>query len=164
MAVARGSFVVEALELQAKRLSLVSVLLGLAKLDEHRWRYPESWSRDLCLATLQISDCDLKSTADLENWKLGMRLVLRQDVAAKEQEDKSESFISMGSIGAPVGVGKTIGLFVFTLFVSFVGGLCVSLWRTVSGSSPRRDKMAQAAGEIEGILNDMRIDLELDNV
>ena len=163
MSVARGSFVIEALEFQAKRLSLVSVLLGLAKLDEHRWRHPESWSRDLCLATLQIGDCDLKSTADLDNWKFGMRAALRQAILNKEQEDKSESFISMGSTGA-TPIGGTIGLFVFCLFMSFVGGLVVSLWRTVSGSSPQRDKMVQVAEEIEAILNNMHIDLELDHV
>jgi hypothetical protein len=144
------SFVLEALTAHGG-LQERSLLLGLARLDEHRRHNPDCWPPDLCSVARQLAGC-----GDLAAWKEDMRSALNQMIADKSEEDQSESLFSMGQWpGSPCSLGEALGYAVLIVVFSLLDGLGTLLWRRLSGSSPRRDKMARAATEIEAILAEM---------
>jgi hypothetical protein len=145
------SFVLEALTSWGKFRGR-GLLFGLARLDEHRRGNSDCWTPALCSVVSTA-----REDVDLAAWKLDVRSVLRRAISERREEDQKESVMAIdSSYGAmPHSFAEVLVNAVLMMVFSLLGGLGTLLWRRVSGSSPRRDKMARAAAEIEAILAEM---------
>lgn len=118
----------------------------------------DCWTAELRSVVSQLTAREgLDLDFDLAAWKLDVRSVLRQTISARHQEDQTENVMAIdSSYGAmPHSLAEVLVNAVLMIVFSLLGGLGTLLWRRLSGSSPRRDKMARAAAEIEAILAEM---------